>query len=85
MIAGVARKQVLVQLDDELVDRLDRSAEALELNRSELIRQAVGAYLDACEEAAWDARTVRAYLEVPEDLAELDGLQRLAATAWPEH
>ncbi|MBA3691181.1 MAG: ribbon-helix-helix protein, CopG family [Actinobacteria bacterium] len=80
----MARKQVLVQLDDAIVDRLDRSAEALELNRSELIRQAVGAYLDACEEAAWDARTVRAYLEVPEDLADLDGLRRLAATAWPE-
>lgn len=84
MVLGVARKQVLVQLDDALVERLDRSATALELNRSELIRQAVDAYLDACEEAAWDTRTVRAYLEIPEDLAELEGFQRLAATAWPE-
>ena len=84
MVTRMARKQVLVQLDDALIQRLDRSAGALGLNRSELIRQAVDAYLDACEEAAWDARTVRAYLELPEDLAELDGFQRLAATAWPE-
>jgi metal-responsive CopG/Arc/MetJ family transcriptional regulator len=80
----MARKQVLVQLDDALVERLDRSARALELNRSEVIRQAVDAYLDACEEAVWDARTIRAYLEIPEDLAELEGFQRLAAAAWPE-
>jgi len=79
----VARKQVLVQLDDALIRRLDRSAGALELNRSELIRQAVDAYLDACEEAAWDVRTVRAYLDIPEDIAEMEEFQRLAA-AWPE-
>lgn len=84
MVTAVARKQVLVQLDDALIQRLDQSAGALELNRSELIRQAVHAYLDACEEVAWDVRTVRAYLEIPEDLAELEGFQRLAAAAWPE-
>ena len=83
MVTGVARKQVLVQLDDALIQRLDRSAGALELNRSELIRQAVDAYLDACEEAAWDVRTVRAYLDIPEDIAEMEEFQRLAA-AWPE-
>jgi metal-responsive CopG/Arc/MetJ family transcriptional regulator len=83
MVTGVARKQVLVQLDDALIRRLDRSAGALELNRSELIRQAVDAYLDACEEAAWDVRTVRAYLDIPEDIAEMEEFQRLAA-AWPE-
>jgi metal-responsive CopG/Arc/MetJ family transcriptional regulator len=84
MVSGMARKQVLVQLDDALVQRLDRSAGALDLNRSELIREALGAYLDACEEAAWDARTVRAYLEIPEDLTELEGFQRLAAAVWRE-
>jgi metal-responsive CopG/Arc/MetJ family transcriptional regulator len=83
MVTGVARKQVLVQLDDALIQRLDRSAGALELNRSELIRRAVDAYLDACEEAAWDVRTVRAYLDIPEDIAEIEEFQRLAA-AWPE-
>ena len=65
MVRGVGRKQVLVQLDDALVGRLDRSAITLGMNRSEFIRQAVDAYLDACEEAAWDTLTVRAYLTDP--------------------
>ncbi len=82
MVADVARKQVLVQLDDELVVRLDRAAEALDRNRSELIREALAAYLDAGREAAWDARTIRAYLEVPEDPAELEGFMRIAV--WPD-
>ncbi len=82
MFAGVGRKQVLVQLDDELVARLDDAAQALDRNRSELIREALAAYLDAGREAAWDARTIRAYLELPEDPAELEAFMRVAA--WPD-
>ncbi len=82
MVRGMARRQVLVQLDDALVARLDRAADALDRNRSELIREALGAYLDAAREAAWDARTIRAYLEVPEDPARLEAFGRVAA--WPD-
>jgi predicted transcriptional regulator len=82
MVDGVARRQVLVQLDDELVARLDRAADALDRNRSELIREALGAYLDAAREAAWDARVIRSYLEVPEDAAALEAYGRVAA--WPD-
>jgi predicted transcriptional regulator len=82
MVPGVARKQVLVQLDDDLVSRLDTAAEALDRNRSELIREALAAYLDAGREAAWDARTIRAYLNAPEDPAELEAFARVAV--WPE-
>ena len=81
MVGTVARKQVLVQLDDALVGRLDRASSALDLNRSELIRRAVDAYLDACEEAGEDARTIAAYLRVPEDPVELAAFQSLQA--WP--
>lgn len=84
MVAGVARRQVLVQLDDALVDRLDRAASALELNRSELMRRAVDAYLEACEEAGEDARTVAAYIRVPEDPEELAAFEALALQAWPD-
>ena len=84
MVAGVARRQVLVQFDDALVDRLDRAASALELNRSELLRRAVDAYLEACEEAGEDARTVAAYLRVPEDPEELAAFEALALQAWPD-
>ena len=84
MVAGVARKQVLVQLDDGLVGRLDSVASALDLSRSELIRRAVDAYLDACQEAGEDARTIAAYLRVPDDPAELAAFERLALKAWPD-
>jgi metal-responsive CopG/Arc/MetJ family transcriptional regulator len=84
MVERMARKQVLVQLDDELVERLDGAAEALHRNRSELIREALAAYLDAGREAAWDAQTIRAYLEVPEDPAELAAFEALALQAWPD-
>lgn len=73
-----------MQLDDALVDRLDRAASALELNRSELMRRAVDAYLEACEEAGEDARTVAAYLRVPEDPGELAAFEALALQAWPD-
>lgn len=71
-----------MQLDDELLVRLDQAAGALDRNRSELIREALGAYLEAAREAAWDARTIRAYLDVPEDPAELEAFGRVAA--WPD-
>ena len=84
MVTSVARRQVLVQLDDALVGRLDRVASALDLSRSELIRRAVDAYLDACEEAGDDARAIAAYLRVPEDPAELAAFEALALQAWPD-
>jgi metal-responsive CopG/Arc/MetJ family transcriptional regulator len=82
MVDPMARKQVLVQLDDELVTRLDGVADALDRSRSELIREALSAYLEAGRDAAWDARTIRAYLEVPEDPAELEAFAR--AAVWPD-
>ena len=50
----------------------------------ELIRRGVDAYLHACEEAGDDARTVAAYLRVPEDPAELAAFEALALQAWPD-
>jgi metal-responsive CopG/Arc/MetJ family transcriptional regulator len=35
----MARRQVLVQLDDDLVRRLDAAAQRLEVSRSELLRR----------------------------------------------
>jgi metal-responsive CopG/Arc/MetJ family transcriptional regulator len=67
-----------------LVGRLDRATSALDVSRSELIRRAVDAYLDACEEAGEDALTVAAYLRVPEDPAELAVFETLALQAWPD-
>ena len=35
----MSRREVLVQLDDDLVDRLDKLAKTLGTNRSELLRR----------------------------------------------
>jgi metal-responsive CopG/Arc/MetJ family transcriptional regulator len=78
----VARKQVLVQLDDTQVAALDRLAVAADDSRSELIRHAIDLYLNARAEAIEDLRYADAYAMKPEDLEELAGLRALAV--WPK-
>ena len=81
MIA-MARRQVLVQLDDAQVSALDRLATAADDSRSELIRRAIDLYVEAVGEAVADLRYAEAYGHVPEDLDEFSGLR--AAATWPE-
>jgi predicted transcriptional regulator len=83
MVTRVARRQVLVQLDDKQIARLDRLAAADE-SRSELIRQAIDLYLEAIQEGVADLRYADAYRLTPEDLSEFAGLRELGLTAWPE-
>ncbi len=50
----VGRREVLVQLDDELVGRLDELARQQGTNRSELLRRGAAAVLEAAQRAAAD-------------------------------
>ena len=84
MMPRMARKQVLVQLDDGQVAALDRLADTAADSRSELIRRAIDLYLEAAGEAVADLRYADAYRRMPEDPAELEGLRALSASAWPE-
>ena len=84
MMPHMARKQVLVQLDDTQVAALDHLARTASDNRSELIRRAIDLYLEAAGEAVADLRYADAYRRMPEDPAELEGLRALSASAWPE-
>src|SRR5438093_600437 len=65
-LAGVPRKQVLVQLDDWLVAELDHWAARFEVSRSELIRRAVTAHLGDLDREEQDRTTVEAYERVPD-------------------
>jgi predicted transcriptional regulator len=85
MVGSMVRKQILVQLDDVQVAALDRVADRLDENRSELIRRAIERYLEAVEEAVADLRYADAYRSLPEDLAENADLRAVALTTWPEH
>jgi metal-responsive CopG/Arc/MetJ family transcriptional regulator len=75
---SVTRKQVLVQLDDELVDSLDRRARRAGVSRSELIRMAVAAHLRDLDWAEADRAAVEAYRRAPEEPTELPALDALA-------
>ena len=79
----MARREVLVQLDDELVERLDALAADLGTNRSELIRRGAQAVLDADEFAEADRQLQQAYRRQPADPAVLQSARRLAAETAP--
>ena len=74
----MARKEVLVQLDDRLVARLDEAAAALGTSRSELLRRGALAVLEAQELQAADAQLREAYLRTPQDPAIVESALRLA-------
>ena len=80
----MARREVLVQLDDDLVDRLDEIARTRGASRSALLREGARAVIDADERAAADRRLIEAYRRLPEDPALIESAARLAARTAPE-
>jgi metal-responsive CopG/Arc/MetJ family transcriptional regulator len=66
---AVARTQTLVQLSDELLERLDFYRAREGRSRSEVVREAIERYLEADREAEIDRLLVDAYTrQPPEDL-----------------
>jgi metal-responsive CopG/Arc/MetJ family transcriptional regulator len=80
----MARKQVLVQLDDDLVARLDVVADRRGVSRSELLRRGALALLDAEDARAADEELREAYRRVPQDRAIVAAAARLASETAPE-
>jgi len=62
----MARKQVLVQLDDALVEALDTRAQGTGVSRSELIRRAIASHLRDLDWAEQDRAAVGSYRRAPE-------------------
>lgn len=79
----MARREVLVQLDDDLVERLDALAADLGTNRSDLIRRGAKAILEAEDLAAADRKLQLAYRRQPADPALAGSARRLAARTTP--
>jgi len=63
----VARQQTLVQLTDELLALLDERAAREGVSRSELVRQAIEAFLYDERQAAIDAAIIEAYTRIPDE------------------
>lgn len=80
----MARREVLVQLDDDLVTKLDKVAQRTGVSRSGLLRRAALAMLQADEWALADKRLVEGYTKYPPDPALLEASQRLASETAPE-
>ena len=80
----MARKEVLVQLDDDLVGRLDQLAAAQGASRSELLRRGAMAVLEAADSARADRELQEAYRRIPQDPALVKAARRLAARTAPE-
>jgi metal-responsive CopG/Arc/MetJ family transcriptional regulator len=80
----MARREVLVQLDDDLVAELDRVAKRLGVSRSELIRRGAQAVVRTEDWAAADRELVEAYRRVPQDRDWIDAAAHLSAETAPE-
>jgi metal-responsive CopG/Arc/MetJ family transcriptional regulator len=78
------RREVLVQLDDELVAQLDVLANRSKVSRSELLRRAALIVLEADEMARAYERLIEGYTKYPPDPLLLDASRRLAAETAPE-
>lgn len=79
----MARREVLVQLDDDLVVRLDELALRLGTSRSELLRRGATAVITADALASADEMLVAAYQRQPADPALVLAARRLAANTVP--
>ena len=81
---AMARTQTLVQLSDELVERLDAYRAREGRSRSDVVREAIDRYLTADREAEIDRLLVEAYTrQPPEDVwNEQAAKQMIAAEPW---
>jgi metal-responsive CopG/Arc/MetJ family transcriptional regulator len=75
----MARREVLVQLEDDLVVALDRIAKEQNTNRSELLRRLATSLVKTDDEIKADAELVEAYRRQPQDPAMTEAFMRLAA------
>ena len=74
---------MLVQLDDDLVGKLDEIAKRTRVSRSALLRRAAEAVIEADERAQADRRLVEGYTTYPPDPLLLETSRRLAAETAP--
>jgi metal-responsive CopG/Arc/MetJ family transcriptional regulator len=79
----MARREVLVQLDDHLVEQLDELARKLGTNRSELLRRGAHAVIAAANLADADRQLQAGYRRQPQDPGLVEAARQLAARTGP--
>lgn len=88
----MARRQTLVQLTDELVDKLDELAHKEDISRSELVRRVLRDYVAREDEQEKVRRTIEGYKRIPpgtpdewgdlDDWAEWSAREAIAEEPW---
>lgn len=81
----IARRQTLVQLNDELLSLLDEQAVRTKTSRSQLIREAIERYLAVERETAIDRAIVEGYTRIPQEpdpWAEAAARRSIAEEPW---
>ncbi|MGH2707063.1 MAG: ribbon-helix-helix protein, CopG family [Actinomycetota bacterium] len=81
--ALMTRRQVIVQLDDTLVSALDEAAAQEHVSRSELLRRAALALLEARRMVKLERELIDAYRRIPQDPVLIETARRLAAVTAP--
>ena len=79
----MTRREVLVQLDDDLVEQLDALAKQLGTNRSALLRQGARAVIAAENLADADRQLQAGYRRQPQDPGLVEAARQLAARTGP--
>ena len=80
----MARRQVLVQLDDQLVAQFDEIAQAHGTNRSELLRRGALAVIHAEHQREADVALQDSYRRIPQDPTLVAAAKRLASETIPK-
>lgn len=80
----MTRTQTLVQLNDDLLRRLDERAAREGRSRSALIRDAIEAYLYDAAKAKIDQEIIEGYERIPETDEEIEIAEREAREAIRE-
>ncbi|WP_419946384.1 ribbon-helix-helix protein, CopG family [Candidatus Poriferisodalis sp.] len=81
----MARREVRVQLDNELIERLAEIADAEGTSTSELLRRGARAVIEAADVMAADTELIAAYRREPQDEAFVEAATQLAvrtAISW---
>ena len=81
----MARKQILVQLDDVLLEDLDALASSLDVSRSELIRRAARLVIDNAQTLVMEEQHRKGYARIPEDATWHDDYAAAVAEPSPRY
>ncbi len=77
----MARTQTMVQLNEQLIEMLDRRAASAGVSRSRLIREAIEAFLESDKAATVDRQIIEGYRRQPQggefDADEWGDIERL--------